>query len=166
MLTNEIDEKKGFYKCINVEEDVRILTARNKNLYWVVLFACCREIYDPKKHCGGISLEEALAYNDKKVQKAALAVLIPDENDQNLLQEAQDGRGEGLLDYVEHQNFLIIYGTPPGQIVAAETKMVNEIADIMTTRYDKKFFVLEIPHNFNHLFSGDAVFETAVSSTI
>ena len=44
--------------------------------------------------------------------------------------------------------------------------MVTEIAYIMTHRYDKKFFVLDLPAAFNNLFSGDAVFESAVSSTI
>ena len=51
-------------------------------------------------------------------------------------------------------------------IVAAETNMVNEIADIMLNRYDKKFLVLSLPDAFSHLFSGDAVFETAASATI
>ena len=35
--------------------------------------------------------------------------------DANLNEETKEtGRGEGVLDYVKHQNFLIIYGTPPG----------------------------------------------------
>ncbi len=54
---------------------------------------------------------------------------------------------------MEHQNFYIIYGTPPGNIVAAETKMAFEVADIMTDRYERKFLVLDIPDAFNHLYS-------------
>ena len=60
----------------------------------------------------------------------------------------------------------MIYGTPPGNIVQAETKMVFELAYIMTHRYDKNFLVLDLPEAFNHLYSSDAVFETAASSTI
>ena len=65
VLTNEFD--KGFYKYINVESDVRALT-KKPNLYWIVIFACGRELYNQTQHTGGISLEEALAYSDKKVQ--------------------------------------------------------------------------------------------------
>ena len=100
------------------------------------------------------------------MQEAIIETSAPDENEQNPVEEAKEGRGEGLLDYVKHQNFLIIYGTPPGQIVAAETNMVYEIADIMTGRYDKKFLVLDLPEAFNHLYSSDAVFENSASSTI
>ena len=74
VLTNEFE--KGFYRSLNIEADVRIQT-KKPNLYWVVVFACCRELYTPTKHCGGISLEEALAYNDKKVQAAAFEVIPP-----------------------------------------------------------------------------------------
>ena len=76
------------------------------------------------------------------------------------------GRGEGELIYTKHQNFFIIYGTPPGNIVAAETQMAIEVAHIMTHRYERKFLVLDIPEAFNHLYSGDAVFEIVSSSTI
>ena len=44
--------------------------------------------------------------------------------------------------------------------------MVDEIADIMTNRYDRKFLVLNLPEAFNHLYSADAVFETVASATI
>ena len=64
VLTNEF--AKGFYKFLNVEADVRAQTKR-PNLYWIVVFACCRELYNPvSKHKGGISLEEARAHDDKK----------------------------------------------------------------------------------------------------
>ena len=77
-----------------------------------------------------------------------------------------EGRGGGEYFHVKNQNFFIIYGTPPGNIVKRETDMVYRVADIMTHRYDKKFLVLSLPEAFNHLYSGDAVFETAASSTI
>ena len=152
---------------MNVESDIRALTGKNSNLYWVVVFACCRELYDRTKHSGCIGLEEAQALNGKKVQKLVIGADTVFVDEPEIDEKAAgQGRGEGLLDYVEHQNFYIIYGTPPGNIVAAETKMAFEVAEIMIKRYDNKFMVLDIPDAFNHLYSGDAVFETSASSTI
>ena len=44
--------------------------------------------------------------------------------------------------------------------------MAFEVADIMTERYDRKFFMLDIPEAFDHLYSQDASFESAISSTL
>ena len=74
---------------------------------------------------------------------------------------------------MKHQNFLIIFGTPPGDIVGEKTDMVYKIADIMNQRYEKKFLVLQFPDAFNHLHNDSdakgnnkATFEIAASSTI
>jgi hypothetical protein len=52
------------------------------------------------KHCGGISLEQALTYNSKKVQKTVLEVNTNHDKTEALDEEEKAGRGEGLLDYV------------------------------------------------------------------
>ena len=44
--------------------------------------------------------------------------------------------------------------------------MAYKVSNIMENRYDKKFLVLDIPEAFNNLYSGDTVFEVAISSTI
>ena len=44
--------------------------------------------------------------------------------------------------------------------------MVNELAQVFETEYDKTTFTLAIPKCFNDLHSKDAHFELSVSSTI
>ena len=48
LVLNEFDEQTGFYKLFNAEDYVRRLsTAFCLNSYFICLFACCRELYDP-----------------------------------------------------------------------------------------------------------------------
>ena len=94
LLTNEFDPKKGFYKKINVEACVRDLTASHPNLYWIAIFACCRELYDPQKHSGGISFEDALSLGKgKKVKTLMIGGNQVERNDSEEEENKGDGRG-------------------------------------------------------------------------
>ena len=52
MLLNEVRANGNFYRCWNVELDIRNIAAEYRNSYSVAIFACCREIYDPRVHSG------------------------------------------------------------------------------------------------------------------
>ena len=60
LLTNEFDEKKGFYKMILAETWARDW-ARYTNTYVICFFACCRQLYSDKRY---VNSQEAV--NQKK----------------------------------------------------------------------------------------------------
>ena len=65
------------------------------------------------------------------------------------------GDGEGVT-HVVSQNMLMLFGSPPGLGVAADTDMAEQIAHIFNHRYEKQFFTLPIPQCFDVLSSKDA----------
>ena len=63
VLRNEFSKNTGFYKMLGVEQNVRDMAKKYTNSLHLVFFACCREIYDNTKHCGGFETkEEAVKY--------------------------------------------------------------------------------------------------------
>ena len=50
LLLNEFDKQRKFYKLFPIEIHIRNMTKYQKNSYLIVTMACCREIYDPKRH--------------------------------------------------------------------------------------------------------------------
>ena len=51
IILNHFDEKQEFYRLRPVEKDIRLISGTYKNSYLVGIFACCREIFIPNKHC-------------------------------------------------------------------------------------------------------------------
>lgn len=60
----------------------------------------------------------------------------------------------------------MIFGSPPGLGVNADTNMVSDIAVIFEHQYEKDFLTLLIPACFEDLTSKDANMEMMVSNTI
>ena len=56
-------------------------------------------------------------------------------------------------------NFIFMYGTQPSKIVHKDTKMIEEVANIILKKYDKKLFGLRIPRCFDDLMRVEANFE-------
>ena len=52
LIVNQFNNKNGYYEWWNVEADIRRMAKNFPNTYSVAIFACCREIYRPSKHCG------------------------------------------------------------------------------------------------------------------
>lgn len=52
ILLNQLDKKAGFYVMHSVELKIRALSKTCLNSYIVAIFACCRQNFSPKKHCG------------------------------------------------------------------------------------------------------------------
>ena len=61
LVVNQCNERIGYYEWWNVEADIRRMAKNFLNTFSVAIFACCREIYKPTKHCGlfGGTKEEA-----------------------------------------------------------------------------------------------------------
>ena len=71
VVLNEFDPKKKFYKLYAAQEQIRFLSNRYKNCYFISVFACCREKWLPDKHTnciGARSKDEA----EQKIQQIAL----------------------------------------------------------------------------------------------
>ena len=48
VLINEFDQYGTFYQTVNVETSIRLNASRVPNVYFLLLFACCREGYTAK----------------------------------------------------------------------------------------------------------------------
>ena len=53
ILTNEFNEKIGFYQICFVERDIRAISRNYKNAYCVVMAACQMEVFNLNLHSGG-----------------------------------------------------------------------------------------------------------------
>ena len=64
MLINQINERTGFYEWWAAESDIRLLAKKYSNSYSIGIFACCRELFSPLRHCGLFkgTKQEALAH--------------------------------------------------------------------------------------------------------
>ena len=52
LVVNQCKKNSGYYDWWNVEAHIRLMAKKYPNTYSVAIFACCREIYKPTKHCG------------------------------------------------------------------------------------------------------------------
>ena len=49
---SQLSKRTGFYEWWAAEADIRLMAKKFSNTYSVGIFACCREIFKPAKHCG------------------------------------------------------------------------------------------------------------------
>lgn len=52
VLTNNYDPKRQFYEFIDVEGTIRYYAPKMERVYFIILFACCRELYDSRAKRG------------------------------------------------------------------------------------------------------------------
>ena len=52
VIINQLNKRTGFYEWWAVEADIRLMAKKYSNTFNVGIFACCREIFNPSKHCG------------------------------------------------------------------------------------------------------------------
>ena len=64
LVINQCNDKIGFYEWWGIEADIRRMAKGFPNTFSVAIFACCREVYSPSRHCGlvGGTDEAALEY--------------------------------------------------------------------------------------------------------
>ena len=63
-------------------------------------------------------------------------------------------------------NFIILYGTKPGKMVALDTQMINDFIDNIKRRMDRTQASVTFPTVLDQMKTADANFEMAVSNTI
>ena len=72
IVLNEFDPKLNFYVLYPAEEKIRTISEATLNCYYIVLFACCRGIWDPIKHTncvGAKCVEEATVLINQRVEE-------------------------------------------------------------------------------------------------
>lgn len=52
VLANKFCQNRKFYEMIEVEGTVRHNAPEMEKVYFILLFACCRELYNPEKNFG------------------------------------------------------------------------------------------------------------------
>ena len=66
----------------------------------------------------------------------------------------------------DSENYLLIFGSKPGKLTSAETKMAFEIAYTMCHDYDKGNITIQIPQLFDFFKGQDANLEIVTSPTL
>ena len=76
LLFNEFDPAKKFYKMVDIEYSLQFIAKRQKNVYMIGVFSIGRRVFDPKKHTGFLTKEDATIrkqlfkeIEDKKLQE-------------------------------------------------------------------------------------------------
>ena len=52
VIINQFNKRTGFYEWWAAEADIRLMAKKYSNTFSIGIFACCREIFKPAKHCG------------------------------------------------------------------------------------------------------------------
>ena len=63
-------------------------------------------------------------------------------------------------------NLILMWGCRPAKGVLANTKMCQDIRDLLSNRYDRDTLKLSIPAVFDQLKASDAAFEMVTSNTL
>ena len=84
----------------NVEDDFRDISENFPHTFQIIIFACCREVYNPIKHCGGFpSKAEAEKFYAKIKSEEQAKILAmrgveakenPDSDEEAKKQDAED----------------------------------------------------------------------------
>ena len=79
MVLNEFRKSKGFYELYKVEAMIRNFARKFQNSFHLAFYACCRETFDPERHCGGYNgtNDEVAKYLEEQdvIKKAAMQSL-------------------------------------------------------------------------------------------
>ena len=64
VIINQLNKRTAFYEWWAAEADLRLMSKKYSNTFNVGIFACCREVFNPTKHCGLFqgTKQEALHY--------------------------------------------------------------------------------------------------------
>ena len=100
ILLNQLDKKAGFYVMHSVELKIRALSKTCLNSYIVAIFACCRQNFSPKKHCGflGRAVAEAqLKERDLNENMIEFHELIQQDSEELQNEETDGNSGYDLF---------------------------------------------------------------------
>ena len=71
-----------------------------------------------------------------------------------------------LTENIVFQNFILLFGAEPGVGVPADTKMVEDIMNTLTTKVDKMKFTVELPSVLDDMQGRDTALEMITSSPL
>ena len=75
IVLNQFNKSDEFYKLVNIEDKIRILSKSFTQSYNIAVFACCRELFKPNIHTACVeakSIQEATQILKKKAEEAEL----------------------------------------------------------------------------------------------
>ena len=166
LLCNELDPKTKFYKLFPVEELLRDLAAKYRNVYIVTLFACCRQKFDLELCCL-FDQSEVQEHKDNLAQLAEYKLeakkgeLKFEEDLSNLTEEEQEirkkaiekskngtapkARGAPYMPSSLMANLIMAWGCAPSKMVLADTRMIHDFFDTLRDRYNPKTLAVSFP---------------------
>ena len=65
IVLNEFSTSKKFYKLFAAENQIRYLSNKYMNCYYISIFACCREIWIAKNHSNCVGASSLLEAKEK-----------------------------------------------------------------------------------------------------
>ena len=111
----------------NAEQNIRTISTAYPNTYHVVLFACCREVYDPSKHQAFSTAQEAQKDLDEQKPKKLINHEVADAKSKQEIKDIKANRSFGTTvdKNIEPSNMIFAWGCKPMTGVTAKTKMVK-----------------------------------------
>jgi len=140
VANNAFDFHSNYFELLPVEAYVRGTAQQAQNIYIVVFFACCREIFP-----------------------------IPNAKKKEVIKAIEDGtqgvsRGNTASEQLRVQNYVFSFGCSPGAGVRADTKLAQNFIEVLTQNFHITSGHVHLPSVFNKIISSDANIETVASN--
>ena len=152
----------------NAEQNIRTISTAYPNTYHVVLFACCREVYDPHKHQAFSTAEEAQKDLDEKKPKKLINHEEADDKSKQEVKEIKANRSFGAIvnENIEPSNVIFAWGCKPMIGVTAKTKMVKNFVSTLDDKFDRDTQMIQFPNAVKNIAAEDSNFEFLTSNTL
>jgi len=149
MLTNCYSNQNKFYEFINVEQEIRLYAPKMINVFFLIIFACCREYFTPLKKIGeclkhGPSCKGCSPKNYVRQYKS---LPLPPKKKETPLTE-------------NNPNFTLVFGCNPESGVAADTNLIEVFIDLLKMSFNNNDGALQLPNCLDDLKSDKAEFES------
>lgn len=138
----------GFYEYIEVEKTLRYFAKQMPRVYFIVLFACCRE------HFGGKNGKGALV-ESAYVKRFKLQALCRESNPR--IQAIEEGLTGAA-------NMTMLFGCEPTYGVEADTKFVQEFVTLLASSFDQRTGSLIFPNCLSQLEQRKVRFESVTDN--
>ena len=127
-VINKFDEKIQFYEQIEVEKFLRQLKADKdvSNIYFLVLFACCRESFIPGKKTGvkNKEIKDGMTFAYRGAVGVSDVVVELDGSSNETFLNSRGTLDLGITN-AKISNFTFVFGCDPAAGVKADTKFVK-----------------------------------------
>lgn len=132
LVTNRFDSSSKFYRFIQVENRIRGMAKEMDRVYFIVLFACCRELYVPDKKMGD-------GFESSDLCKFQLCSLLHCSDRKCSSSDPDHGHRPPATGIA---NFTFLFGSDPSYGVEANTKFIQDFTSHISSKFEPQTWSL------------------------